>query len=239
MRHAASWYILHDPKEGGGVGGGGKPDDKTPPAGPSADDVAAKVLERLTPALPTLIEAAVAKLKPAENQKPDEKKKTTDDDRIATLEATWSAELKKRDEALAQEKSVNALRQALSKVDWFDLADAERALRDDLVVKTDGSVVIRRKTVTAGVEHPKDMSLEDAVKELREQKKHWVKANLKGGTGATGANQGEGFTFDSDPTYDELMRPENAAMLAEFTEKHPDRAKRVLSDGLVGLRKGK
>ncbi|MCZ7645286.1 MAG: hypothetical protein M5U26_08380 [Planctomycetota bacterium] len=240
MAFPRSWLLL-DPDPAPAPGGGGNPPKPNePPKVPSVQEVAEATAKILGPVISEMVakaqKAAQPPAPPAPPPNPNEPPKPASLDELAKVRQGFEAELAKRDQALAAERSANALRQELGKVHWFDPADAERELLPLLATKEDGSIVARTFDSIGGVKVPKDRSLAQAVADLRAAKPHWVKAQrLPGGTGATG----ESFQFDKDPSYEELMRPENAQMLHEFQEKHPDRAAAILTAGLDGLRNRK
>jgi len=94
--------------------------------------------------------------------------------------------VKDRDEKLAQERRLSALRAAVGKVDWFDAEDAVRELAAQVREKEGCYVVAGRENV-AGIEVEKSFSLEEAVAALARRKAHWVRAKPAGGSGASGA----------------------------------------------------
>jgi uncharacterized coiled-coil protein SlyX len=90
-----------------------------------------------------------------------------------------SATVKDRDEKLAQERQLSALRLAIAKVDWFDPEDAVREL----------SAQVREKDGRFFVcgEGGQTSELDEAVAALARRKAHWVRARPAGGSGAAGA----------------------------------------------------
>jgi len=97
-----------------------------------------------------------------------------------------SATVKDRDEKLAQERRLGALRAAVSKVDWFDSEDAVRELAGQVREK-EGRYFVAVRENAAGIEVEKACSLEEAVAALAQRKAHWVRAKPAGGSGASGA----------------------------------------------------
>ncbi|MGD0089927.1 MAG: hypothetical protein ABSE73_08410 [Planctomycetota bacterium] len=96
-----------------------------------------------------------------------------------------SATVKDREEKLAAERRLSALRAAVAKVDWFDAEDAVRELAGQ-VREQDGRCSVAAREIVAGVEVERRLSLEEAVSDLARRKAHWVRARPSGGSGATG-----------------------------------------------------
>ncbi len=210
-----------------------KPADKPP-------DLAKLIADALPAALaglPALIDQTVAKHIAALAPKPPDKPK----DDGGEGKTDWKqivADMQKkdveRDRQLAEERAKAALAGAVAVIPFFDPQDAIRELAPSVTFKAGQHVVPGTKTVL-GVPAPYDYSLDEAVRGLAAKKPHWVRSDVKGGTGAGGNTGAGGHDFSREPTYDELMRPENANLLAEFSEKHPDRFAQIQRDGLVGL----
>jgi len=96
-----------------------------------------------------------------------------------------SATIKDREEKLAAERRLSALRAAVGKVEWFDAEDAVRELAGQ-VREQDGCCFVAARHTAGGIEAERRLSLEEAVTDLARRKAHWVRARPSGGSGATG-----------------------------------------------------
>lgn len=70
------------------------------------------------------------------------------------------------------------------------------------------------------------ISAEAAAKELATSRKHWIAAEIKPATGATGAGQGTRPAGDAT-TYAELLKPQNADQLVKMMDAEPERLARL------------
>lgn len=218
------------------------------PAPPDFAKLIGEALTQQLAGLPALVEQSVAKQVAALTPKPEDKKsenKKPEEDKIDWKQTVADLQKKdqERDAQLAQERARSALATAVAGVPFFDPQDAIRELLPKVQIK-EGKHVFPGTQIVLGKELPADLSLEDAAKQLGRQKPHWVKSDVKGGTGAGGSttsNTGAvaSHDFTQDPTYDELMDPANGKLLVEFQDKHPERFARVQRDGLLRLQKGK
>ena len=105
------------------------------------------------------------------------------EDRIAALERLLAEEQSKR----VRTERENKIRSAVASVPWCDPEDAVSELLSKSDEK-DGRLVIMgtKKFSDSGQEFPESFSLDEAVKNLATRKPHWVKAEIKGGSGASG-----------------------------------------------------
>ena len=102
---------------------------------------------------------------------------------------------KVRAEAAERELAVRA---AASGVEWLDAEDALRELTAGATQDESGAWVVESGRSLAG------------------RKPHWVRAAVAGGSGAGGGVSGGGGV-----TFDELLKPENAAKLKELIHSRP------------------
>lgn len=193
--------------------------------------------------LPSLIDQSVAKhvekLVPKPAPKDEGDKGGGDKTDWKKIVAEMQAKDQDRDKELAKEKAKAALATAVAALPFYDPAEAVNELLPSVAFKDGKHVVPGTKTVL-GVQAPHDYTLAEAAQQLAARKTHWVKTEVKGGTGAGGSEGGgASFDFSKDPSYDELMDPANGKQLAAFQDKHPDRFQRIQREALVRLQKGK
>ena len=114
------------------------------------------------------------------------------DDRVAALEKMLYEEQHRR----VRTERENKVRAAVAAVPWVDPEDAVHDLMSK-VEDRDGRLVISE---THGDPFAPALPLEEAVKQLAQTKQHWVKAELKGGSGASGgtASRAQSSSLDWD-----------------------------------------
>lgn len=227
------------------------PGGGTPPAAPQAPDFDKLIAGAFERSLPSIVEAVsakvVAQIKPATPPAPEPKTGEGDDkgqgkkiDRVAELEASLqnlASEVQKRDAALAAERQLNAIRGAAQKVNWFDVEDAVRELSGQVNQK-DGQYVVSVTETVAGTNIKKDISIDEAVTRLSKAKPHWVKADLKSGTGAAG-NAGASARGGAHPfsalTYQQIIEAskKNPTAFREYFADHRDEFEAKKSAALV------
>jgi hypothetical protein len=101
------------------------------------------------------------------------------DDRIAALEKALQDEQGRR----IRTERENQIRAAVASAPWVDPEDAVRELLSK-AAERDGKLVVVDPQSSFGEALP----LEDAVKNLAQRKPHWIKAEVKGGSGASGGS---------------------------------------------------
>jgi hypothetical protein len=101
------------------------------------------------------------------------------DDRIAALEKALQDEQGRR----IRTERENKIRAAVSAQPWIDAEDAVRELLSK-ADERDGKLVIADPHSSFGEAAP----LDEAVKSLAQRKPHWIKAEVKGGSGASGGS---------------------------------------------------
>jgi hypothetical protein len=155
------------------------------PATPDPASDAAELKRRMDETLESF--ARLQSNIPAMIQKVFEEQKSnpasTAEDRIAALERLLAEEQGKR----VRTERENKIRSAIGTVPWCDPEDAV----NELLAKSDerdGRLVVvgSKKFSDSGQEFPEVYSLDEAVKNLAARKPHWVKAEVKGGSGASG-----------------------------------------------------
>jgi hypothetical protein len=106
------------------------------------------------------------------------------DDRIAALERMLQDEQQRR----IRTERENKVRAAVAGVPWVDPEDAVRDLLSK-VEERDGQLVVMgtKKYAENGESFPEALPLDDAVRQLAKAKSHWIKADVKGGSGASGS----------------------------------------------------
>ena len=143
------------------------------------------------------------------------------DDRIAALERMLQEEQQRR----IRTERENAVRAAVAGVPWVDPEDAVR----DLLAKVeerDGRLVVMtsKKYAENGEAFPEALPLDDAVRQLARTKSHWIKADVKGGSGASGSTGiGGGSSTPSAIAWSEIkyrdLKANPVLMQRAITEK--------------------
>lgn len=158
----------------------------------------------------TRIESEVKGLKtqpPPEKEKESEKEKPEPkDERVAALEREVAAQRTEKLEARKQQEILAGT----SGIAFYDTADVVQHLMPKVQTRDDGThFVMSERVLEATGEKIKDeISVGEAVKRLASKdKKHWVKADVKGGAGA-GSGNGSGGT-EAIPDYATLLRNPN------------------------------
>ena len=118
------------------------------------------------------------------------------DDRIAALEKALQDEQGRR----IRTERENKIRAAVTAVPWVDPEDAVRDLLNK-AGERDGKLVVFESSgagVPASDQFSEALPLDEAVKSLAQRKPHWIKAELKGGSGASGGGAGSSHTNSVD-----------------------------------------
>lgn len=176
-----------------------KPDPaKTPDVEKLVTDSVAKAVAG---AIPSAVEAAVAAALKKQTDA-DASKKASDEDAKKRENESNKDAIARLEKKLADEKRTNALNAALSTVPFFDPADARPHLEGSLV-EENGEIKANIEVDVSGVKVRKNVQLSEAVAALAKRKPHLVKADVKDGTGASGA---EGGGAGGDPNQKSYSR---------------------------------
>lgn len=177
-----------------------KPD---PTKQPLASDVEKLVQETVKKAIdstiPSAVEAAVSATLKKQTDAEAARKQAEEDARKREGESNKDA-VARLEAKLAAEKRANALNAALGTVPFFDPADARPHLEKDLV-EENGEIKANIEVDVSGVKIRKNVPLSEAVAALAKRKPHLVKADVKGGTGASGAEGGGAGGDPNQKTY--------------------------------------
>ena len=133
------------------------------------------------------------------------------------------AEIQKRDTALATQTREKHVRAAVQGIPWFDPEDAVRDLLPR-VIERDGQFFVPGTERIGSQELKRDLPLDEAVKQLAKSKAYWVKADVRPGTGASGANAPIGGA-PGKIKYAELQR--DPALMARMQAEHPELVNRA------------
>ena len=151
------------------------------------------------------------------------------------VEAAPAAEADWRVRAENAEREL-ALRRALNAVEWIDPEDAYAELLRCTQRDEQGGWRVAFKSAQnetgaeGGGESPgapgeaRGVTPDEAVRALAARKPHWVKARVRGGSGAGSGMRG---TVPSSVTYADLLKPENEWKLREYLHQRPDDLERL------------
>ena len=115
--------------------------------------------------------------------KPGAQAQPKSDDRIAALERQLQEEQRRR----IRTEHENKVRAAVSAIPWVDPEDPVAELLAKVEERDGQLVVMGTRKFESGESYPEAYSLEEAVRQLAQRKSHWIKADVKGGSGASGS----------------------------------------------------
>lgn len=129
-----------------------------------------------------------------------------------------------------------AVRSALAKKPWVDIAEPLAELMPRVVKDAQGNFVVPTKQAIPGTDIVKDVNvpLAQAVDELAARKKHWLEFKQAGaGTGAAGSS-GQQRDFSTKPTYEQLLA--NPTLMKDWSEHDPQYVATVAEDSIAKQR---
>ncbi len=165
------------------------PDPPNPPTPPATEATPADLHRRLDETLerlarferdmPRVVARIAAGMTEGRPQPPAPK----NDDRIAALERQLQEEKQRR----IRTEHENKVRAAVSAVPWVDPEDPVAELLNKVEERDGQLVVMGTRKFESGEIYPEAFPLDEAVKQLAQRKSHWIKADVKGGSGASGS----------------------------------------------------
>lgn len=169
--------------------------------------------------------------------KPADDSGKKDKDTIASLKADFEAKINAMAEAdktakaaLAKKELEVDLRGALGDR-WIDPNDAFRELQPVVIRGEDGGLYVPTKERIGDSDQfiDRKIPIAKAVDDLAQRKKHYLKSNVQGGTGAGGGGSLK-TDFSIRPTYAQLLR--DSKLLAEWSQQDPDYVARVSQEAI-------